>query len=243
MRTMPASRDPVQQPHAGKGAQDQAKPQITVNKHPRLIAVYSFRHDADLVPDMLKNLDFVDDAIGSDERGRTEPWYHEGQTKQTMIQRAIESGADWILGIDPDERFEKDAGSKIRRIIRTDRKVIFSFRFRELWTPTSFRSDGIWGKKERASLFPVKDGQTFHNLPIHSPWHPTNSDYRIRRTQINLYHLKMIRPQSRIDRRDLYKSLDPDQAMQSIGYDYLTDESGLELTEIGQRRFYPEYRA
>jgi len=213
-----------------------------LTRHPRLIAVYSFRHDADLVPDMLANLDFVDDVIGNDDRARTDVWYHEGQTRQALIERARDAGADWILGVDPDERFERKAGRAIRRLIRTDEKVIYSFRFRELWTPTSYRSDGIWGTKSRPSLFPVKPGQTFHNLPVHSPWHPANADYQIQQTEINLYHLKMIRPENRLDRRDLYNSLDPDRAIQAIGYDYLADETGCELTEIGRRRYRPEYR-
>lgn len=209
-------------------------------KEPRLIAVYSFRHDADLVPDLLANLDFVDDAIGHDDRARVGGWYHEGQTRRALIERAKDAGADWILGIDPDERFERGAGSAIRRLIQTNDKVSFSFSIREMWTPTSYRSDGIWGVKARPSLFPVKPEQAFHDLRVHSPWTPKG--YLVRRTGINLYHLKMINPANRVARRDLYKSLDPGRSIQAIGYDYLTDETGIELTEIGDRRYYPEYR-
>ena len=60
----------------------------------------------------------------------------------------------------------------------------------------------------------------------------------VRVTDINLYHLKMIAPKRRQARRDLYNHLDPERKLQAIGYDYLTDEEGLELENIPVHRFY-----
>ena len=48
----------------------------------------------------------------------------------------------------------------------------------------------------------------------------------------------MIEPIDRQARRDRYLLLDPDRKFQAIGYDYLTDESSLELATIPDGRGY-----
>ena len=48
--------------------------------------------------------------------------------------------------------------------------------------------------------------------------------YSFLSTGFNLYHLKMINPERRAARRDLYSRLDPKQKYQALGYDYLLDE-------------------
>jgi hypothetical protein len=71
---------------------------------------------------------------------------------------------------------------------------------------------GEWApevRRFRWNLFPLRRGQTFHRLPVHSPWHPTNPGVRFKRIGVNLYHLKMIDERNRTTRRDLYEKLDP----------------------------------
>jgi hypothetical protein len=61
-----------------------------------------------------------------------------------------------------------------------------------------------------------------------------------RHTHLNIYHLKMIRPEDRIARVRRYEELDPHQLYQRGGYRYLTDETSLALEEIPPaRRFVP----
>ena len=48
----------------------------------------------------------------------------------------------------------------------------------------------------------------------------------------SLFHLKMINKEDREKRAALYESIDPEHKMQKIGYTYLTDSKGLELTQI-----------
>lgn len=211
----------------------------------KLIALTSFRYDVALVPDMLKNIDgFIDGYIHHDDRQRKSKWYNEGEVRNKLIEEARGQGADWVLCIDPDERFEKSAGRKIRRLIENDnQKAVYGFRLRELWTPNRYRSDGIWDKKIQWRLFPLHDGQTFTNTPVHSPWHPQNEEYSLIKTDINLYHLKNIEPENRTARKELYNSLDPNRKYQKIGYDYLDDETGLETTRIPLGRGYrPKYK-
>ena len=61
---------------------------------------------------------------------------------------------------------------------------------------------------------------------------------RLRDTDFNLYHLKMITPERRRARAALYNHLDPERQAQPIGYDYLTDDDGLKLKRIGAGREY-----
>lgn len=215
-------------------------------KKSKLVLVYSFRYDANLVPDLIRNTKkFVDDYVFWDDRKDKDKWYHEGETRKKLIEEAIKKGADWILAMDPDERLEINAGRMIRDIIDkgSNEKKVYGFKFRELWKPTSFRSDGIWGQKVRYNLFPVHPNQKFMNLKVHSPWHPINDDYEFVMTDINLYHLKMIDPQNREDRKNLYKEIDKNNEIQAIGYDYLTIEEGIELKKITfARRYYPRYK-
>jgi hypothetical protein len=64
----------------------------------------------------------------------------------------------------------------------------------------------------------------------------------LRVADYNIYHLKMMTPERRRGRRDLYKHLDPDRQIQQMGYDYLADEEGLELETVPfGRDFRPSY--
>lgn len=208
----------------------------------RLVGLYCFRYDHQLVPDLEENLSFCDETICIDDRKRTDKWYHEGQTRRALLQAAREAAADWVLCVDPDERFERRAGEVIRRIIREKRKAIYRFHFRELYTPDSYRVDGIWGQKSKDILFPLMSEQKFMNLRVHSQWAPVNREYRIIHTGLNLYHLKMIDPANREARQQLYSELDPNSEIQAHGYDYLTDETDLALEHIAHDRHYnPPY--
>jgi hypothetical protein len=209
----------------------------------RLFAVFSFRDDVDLVPELLENLEgVVDDYVAYDDRHHSELWQHEGRRRRHILDMARQRGADWVLCLDPDERLEEGAGPRIRRLIKRQRKIIYGFRIRDLWTPTQYRVDGIWGKRVRLSLFPLLPDQTYMDRFIHSEWAPQNPDYVRAPTTMNIYHLKMIDPDRRVQRRRLYNTLDPTLDYQSIGYDYLTDESGLTLETIPPGRGYrPAY--
>ena len=209
-----------------------------------IVALFAFRYDRALVPDLLENIaPLVDGYISWDDTRNKARWYHEGSVRNALIEAARTIGADWVLAVDPDERFERRAAGSIRWRTLVKRNVVYGFDFRELYTPTSYRVDGIWGEKVRWNLFPLRGGQTFHDLPVHSPWHPTNPGIRFARIDVNLYHLKMIDERNRVTRRELYEQLDPRAEIQKIGYAYLTDESSLVLETIpAGREYHPAYR-
>lgn len=210
---------------------------------PRLLAVYCFRYDAALVPDMRANIaDIVDGHVWWDDRAAAEAFSHEGTRQAALLSRAAALGASWVLAIDPDERLERGAATEIRRLIDLA-PAIWSFRTREMYAPDAYRTDGIWGRKSVRRLFPVSGGMLFAGDPVHAGWPPPVPVYPVRAAKLNLYHLKMIDPAMRRARRELYTAVDPARARQAVGYDYLTDETGLRLEKIPPGREYdPPFR-
>ena len=205
----------------------------------KLVACYSYRYDKKYIPGMLKNLDFVDEFISHDDSLNPALWYHEGRVRNRLIRKAKQAGADWILGIDPDERFEKKAGDIIRKLIEVKKKIVYAFPFKELWdAPDQFRNDGIWGQKLKPILFPVYGSQRFENIPIHSRWHPLNPQYKVVRTDVILYHLKSIKFHDRKKRRSIYLQVDGGKSK----YNYLDkDGENKVLYKIPKGRgYYPE---
>lgn len=210
-------------------------------RKPRIIALYAYRHDAHLVPDMLANIQpFIDGWIAWNDTKRDTLWYHEGEIRQTLINAAREYDADWVLCVDPDERFEVGTKEKIRELVTADRKIIWGFKLREMYTVNQYRTDGLWGHKKSWRLFSLNENQEFMNVNVHSPWHPINPEYKMELSDINLYHLKMIAPENRKARAELYNVVDT-TGVQAIGYDYLADETGMTLEKVPQDRFYYPY--
>src|SRR5262245_40467868 len=74
---------------------------------PLLLAVFSFRHDAHLVPALLRNLEpIVDGWVSYDDRSSPAPFSDECARRKALLEAAVASGARWILAADPAERFE-----------------------------------------------------------------------------------------------------------------------------------------
>lgn len=214
-----------------------------LRRRPLLVAVFSFRYDAPLVPALKENLGpIVDGWISYDDRGSTDYFSDEPSRRQALIQKAREVGASWVLAMDPDERLEIGAAEKIRSVITNEVPAIWLFDLRELYTPLKYRIDGVWGKKKQARLFPIEDGQVFSERALHGPWYPIQPEYPFRRIKLNLFHLKMINARRRQARRDMYKELDPESQFQRIGYDYLGDDTDAVLRAIpSHRRYYPKH--
>jgi hypothetical protein len=206
-------------------------------RRPRVLALFSFRYDAHLVPDLIANIrPMVDGWVSYDDRNATDLMTNEIRRRLLLIERARELRADWVLLVDPDERIERDSADRMREMTRLKKPYVWGFRLRELYTPTEYRVDGLWRHKIQYRLFPLFDGQVFPDKPLHSAFYPRGEEYERRRSGLNLYHLKMIARERRVARRDLYKHLDPESAYQSIGYDYLTADDGAVLAKIRKGR-------
>ena len=125
-------------------------------RNPPVFAVFSFRYDSHLVPDLIENITpFVDGWVSYDDRQSQEIFSNETKRRLTLIEEARKLGAKWILGIDPDERLESAAVSQFRALTRWNRGVAWNFRLRELYEPNVYSVDGIWGRKRMPRLFPA----------------------------------------------------------------------------------------
>jgi hypothetical protein len=207
-----------------------------------VLAVFSYRYDAHLVPDLIANIDpLVDGWIAFDDRASTEVFSSEPLRQRTLLQAAREARADWILAVDPDERFEARTAARIARMTRKRGRVAWGFNLREMHSPDAYRIDGIWGKKKSFRLFRSFDPAEKVEADLHDVWYPRGG-FREVHSDLNLYHLKMIEPRRRIARRDLYNFLDPDLRYQAIGYDYLADATGARFETIpAGRHFLPPH--
>ena len=210
--------------------------------HRRVTAITYFRFDRDYLHDYKRNLRRLCDdfLIVEDTEGGL--MHSEGEYRQRLYRKALDQGSKWAVVLDPDERIELRGIRKLSHLMAKAEQdgipTVFRFDYRELYTPTQYRSDGIWGHKERMAVFPLLGGNVYSDADLHMPKQPLNADYRIVDTGINIYHLKHINPALRAQRRDLYEHLDPNHKYQSIGYDYLTDETGLALYKIPLSRMY-----
>lgn len=167
----------------------------------------------------------------------------DGLNHRALTEAAWEHGADWLLGLDADERLEQDFRRRAEREI--DRAVALGhdalwLHFRELWDePDRYRVDGVWGQKRKACLYRADRGHVFDDKRVHAIWAsmPVPQD-DWPQADLAIYHLRMLDPADRAGRAARYERIDPDHAIQTIGYDYLLDESGLELERIPAGRGY-----
>jgi len=208
-----------------------------VKRRPFVLALFSFRYDAHLVPDLVENIrPMVDGFVSFDDRSATSLVTNEITRRLQLLDAARRLRAHWVLLVDPDERIERGGAERIRDLTAEIRPVVWGFRVRELYTPDSFRVDGPWERMIQYRLFPLFEGQTFPDKPLHSAFYPRGRQYERLRSGLNLYHLKMLTRERRTARRDLYKHLDPTAAYQRIGYDHLADDDGAVLKKIRRGR-------
>lgn len=209
----------------------------------KVVAVFSYRYDQHLVPDLIANLDpVVDGWIAYDDRASDGIFSSEPRRRLALIAAAHQAGADWVLAMDPDERLENAVAGRIGQMISGSRQVAWGFRCREMYTPASYRVDGPWGQKMQHRLFGAYHPDRYRSKDLHGAWFPDDIGLRLKDSGLNLYHLKMIEPKRRVARRDLYNRLDPDRRLQQIGYDYLADEAGMILETVpAGREYFPAH--
>lgn len=226
-----------------------------------LFAIMCVRNEEYYLPGFLKSIEKYIDGIVALDDGSTDDTlnilkkhpktkavielpYHESSdwnernNRILVMNKAKELGADWVLCCDPDERFEIRFLKNLKKL--TTVKKCYWVRFRELWGKINqYRSDGVWDQKRKDILFPLSEVMTYdYQSNHHIPWHYRELDDNQEVLNYNLYHMKMIKDADREKRKNLYNALDPNKVMQAIGYDYLTDEEGMQLTKVSFGKRY-----
>jgi hypothetical protein len=213
-------------------------------RKPRLLAVFSYRYDAHLVPAMLANIEpLVDGWIAFDDRASKDMFSNEVARRLALLNAAVEAGAAWALAVDPDERFERALASALPALCADAQEPrAYTFSLREMYSDRHYRIDGVWGQKRQARLLSLNGGVVAPEGELHLPWSSFISAPRLNHTDYNIYHLKMITRERRKARAHLYNILDPERRMQRIGYDYLADDAGAQLEQIPDgREFLPSH--
>lgn len=223
---------------------DPGRRRLWWRRHPRVLAVFSFRYDHALVPGLLANLQpIVDGWVSFDDRGSNAAYSDERVRRRALIDAARDLGAGWVLAVDPDERFEAEVAEAMPKLTSPRRPTAWAFNFREMYSADEYRVDGLWAAKRQARLFSMYAPQEIGGLPLHGQWFPAEAGHQVRPADFDIYHLRMIDRGRRQKRRDLYNALDPERRCQAIGYDYLADEGGLRLERIpGGRGYRPPHR-
>ncbi|MFP3914941.1 MAG: hypothetical protein ACLFWM_08695 [Actinomycetota bacterium] len=190
----------------------------------RIVAAFAYRYEPDWLVDQLReNLSWVDGFAELDTRGRDDVWMPRVERVRAVQAIARDQGADWVLALDPDERLEDGAETALRALAEMEHGR-YSLRMRELWTPSEYRVDGVWGQKWR---------KRFYRLG--------NRD-EPRRVDLNIYHLKMIEPANRRERVRIH-SAHNHWDNRGRGFDYMLDEEGIVTETIPEGRgFTPPYR-
>lgn len=173
-----------------------------------------------------------------------ESW-NEPRNRHLLVTAGQKSGCDWFVAFDADERVEErfwEAARQLGTEALEQGVHAFQFHLREMWNShRRYRVDGVWGQKIKAAFFSnLGEAHAFDPTLWHGEWISATAigSAGCQLLPFNLYHLRMIRAADRRIRRDRYNQLDPEWEFQSIGYDYLTDETGLELAEISLAEDY-----
>jgi hypothetical protein len=240
-------------------------------RRPRLLALIPFRDEMRFLPGFFENVSGqVDGIVALDDQSRdasaafverqrsvielvrvphgTQADNEDSLLRRALIQAAWKHRADWLVGIDADERLEdsfRDRAEDALRRAELEGHDAYWVPWLELFEPTRYRVDGIWGTKRKACLFRSRRDHGFDDRRIHTHWAslpPPKGGWPT--AEARVYHLRMIEPADRLARAERYRRLDPNRVWQPIGYDYLLDEHGLELREIEPGRGYtPAYGA
>jgi glycosyltransferase involved in cell wall biosynthesis len=243
-------------------------PSARQRRRVRLLAVIAVRDGMRHLPGFLRNVPPQVDGIVALDDGSTDgtaellerhpavlelirrpsdrPVWDEVGNHRALVAGALRHGAEWILSIDADERLERDFRARAERVISRGNRLglsAYAIRLRELWDdPGQYRADGIWGRKMMARLFRARVDHEFDPSLVHGQKAPLQArrNGRFPAADLTIYHLGMLHSDDRAARRARYERSDPDRRWQKIGYEYLTDLTGLDLRRIPARRMFTD---
>jgi len=202
------------------------------SRRPLVFAVFSFRDDAHLVPNLIENIEpFVDGWIAGEEMAGSGRLASPHRVRKALLESAAEAGAQWILAVDPAERFESALADRIRDLTAVEGPVAYAFHLRSMYSSHTHRVDGRWGTQEGRRLFSISPGFLYEREMPWDHWYPSHVPYRYVHSGLNLYDFRTATAQRRRLKRDTYIYFDPLIAQRPFIHDYLISETGSRLEQ------------
>jgi glycosyltransferase involved in cell wall biosynthesis len=139
----------------------------------------------------------------------------ESRDKNFLLTLVSEKCPDWVLCIDGDEVLEPGEYNHYKvvpLILNRARWDAYSLWIRYLWdSPSQIRTDGIYRKFSRPSLFRLKRGQAFRNTRYGGNLHCGNvPDFmRGELLPVSLLHYGYMHREDRIRKYEWYNTVDP----------------------------------
>jgi glycosyltransferase involved in cell wall biosynthesis len=171
------------------------------------------------------------------------PHAFEVENRRALLTGAWDAGAQWVLGCDADERFEKRFLEELRSVVRSKpERCVMGLHVRSLWgNGNQYRVDGIYSNRQKYVLFPSAwPGNYYRPGLLHTPWYPPvlNAPDLRQVLPYNLYHLKTITAADRLKRYSKFKRVDPNLTQQPQGYSHLISQKGARFETISRGRGY-----
>jgi hypothetical protein len=139
----------------------------------------------------------------------------EHRLRRLQWEHTVAAGADWILALDADERFEDAIRDHIRSLVDHTEVDAISFRLYDMWNATQYRNDGLWRAHDLYRIFLVRPvpGMAADWPPAaqHAGRFPPSVDALAQWTStIRLQHLGWSTEAARQAKYARYRRLDPD---------------------------------
>ena len=222
-------------------------PSLRDGKRVRLLALLAVRDEMRFLPGFFANVaPHVDGVIALDDGSRDgsaeflaqrpevlelirispdRPRWDEVGNHRALVAAAIRHGGEWAICLDADERVERDFRARTARVIWRGRLLgltAYRVRIRELWSSTDrFRCDRAWDRKRPPRLFRLRPDHAFDDRMLHGGKAPLQARQPLGSfplADLEVYHLRMVRPEDREARRRRYQELDPEGRWQRGGY-------------------------
>jgi hypothetical protein len=163
--------------------------------------------------------------------------HFEVQNRLALLTAARESGAQWLLCSDADERYETRFLQNLRSLVEAPPAPVIGLPFVALWE--NFKQHRI-GKARKYVLFPSTNPLPYypHGL-LHQQWYPPCLEGSKKLLlDFNIYHLGSLTRGDRQARFEKFNRIDPDLRHQPQGYKNLIDESDLMVAPITADRSF-----
>ncbi|MGL5084952.1 MAG: glycosyltransferase, partial [Clostridium sp.] len=152
---------------------------------------------------------------------KTSKFSNEILLRKQQWNETIKTNPNWILFLDADEMFEKNASQELSSLIANPDIDTISFRLYDMWTETHYRSDNLWCAHNTYRPFLIRYQPEFNYIFKEATHHcgrmPMNVlDLNSGTSQIKIKHLGWIGSTNRTEKYKRYLLNDPVGAYGSI---------------------------